>query len=715
LASPVSRHSITGSQIQELWKRHARRYEGSLGRIQDSRELLIGEKKAPLPHQIATLPDGEAFRVDTPEKYTSVLQMRNKMSDPAPKVKRTKTATSDRAEGMASRIERFVNPALEDHLSAQDLADLLVCEAEAAAIVVPNPAAWKKVPSAYYEADGKTIQRAYRRNSKGQDEDEHTEEQEQAPERERKRFRPAERASRAVYDAHERHQRACNPPWEVRLLSRLQCVPINPRIVGKRVLVDGLLVRTRFERSELIREEYIWEGMEDHLEPKDETEGIDGELWLYEAWLVDKVKDAQTGEVVEHPYVAYSVAGKPTQSTKDGVGADAVIDLYEQCGLRSLPVVYGYGWRWASSDPDKRSIPYPFPFGRSWLAKDALLTGKIYAAWSEGMLAWFLQMPPEFAKDPALAQAWTEFVKTNPLTIKPFTILPVMGLPIPAIHPGTGKDVNETLAALSGEVRQDLVNPLARGGGDSASAIERSVVAADTLAGVSDIRRSMLWFFQRVGELILEISCGVARETKKPVLLIGNPQTPNQRGPDQSATRAVIELKPDWLGPEGQESFDLEAYWPRSLEQNLAQNQQFFGFWKDGGITFEMWCELIGVEDPERFRAQLIFDRWIMSEDGMKLAMKDAAEYLGDQEAASLFEMQEQQAAGPGGEPVGMLAGLMQPGAPPPPGGVMPGGPAPVGTQMGSPAVSQLAAISAAGRNTDPAQVTAQPMPPMGM
>jgi hypothetical protein len=160
-----------------------------------------------------------------------------------------------------------------------------------------------------------------------------------------------------------------------------------------------------------------------------------------------------------------------------------------------------------------------------------------------------------------MQQAWMEFVQTNPLVIEPFKVLPVWGTMMPAQHPGTGRDPNEMIAALQGSNSQEVVSPLARGGGDATSAIERSVVSADTVAGISDIPRSVLSVHRRVGEIILETCTGISRKTGRNVMVIGNPETPSDDG---STTRAIIELKPSWLGPEGEESFDLEAILPKS-------------------------------------------------------------------------------------------------------------------------------------------------------
>lgn len=702
MAEYVTRHSITGEKIAEMFTSHNPRYSGSLGRISDARELLIGNMKAPLPDALLKRDDGEAFRVDTAQKYTSVMQLLNKLAGMSekdePELKRPKLGTSDLHERNSSRVERFVNPAVSRALSHRDCTELALVESEGVALVVPEVARFAKVPGAYYQDDSATIKRQFRRNEKGDSyddvrsdaEDEHGDDFDE--EKFDAEFGTDEKQSRRAYDRHVKMQRARNFPCDVELLSRLQYIPLNPRIKGPDVVCDGIIARTRMSPIEALQGRYIIPGLTEAMVPKDDIEGDQEtkDLWLYQAWLADRDADGNL-----FPYVAYSLAGKHTRVERPGYKEDAVIDLYETCGLRTLPVVPFYGWRWFTVDPDKRGMPYTFPFGRSWLAADAYLTGKAYAGWSEGMLAWFMQMP-DSVKDPAMQQAWMEFIKQNPLVIEPFKITPVWGSMLPAQHPGTGRDVNEMIGALQSSNTSEAVNPLARGGGEAGSAIERTVVSSDTLAGVSDIRRSVLNVRRRVGELILEVSCGISRKTGKNVLVVGNPETPSDGG---SITRAVIELDPRWLGPEGEESFDLEAFYPKSLGDNLAEKQQVFGFWKEDAITWEQWCSEIGVQDPERYRAQIMFDKWLMkTPQGLQVAMKDAATYLGDKELIAMFEAQQSGAAGDQGQPMGMLAGLNPP-----------GGGAPVGTQATNPAQNQLAAVAAAGRQASVGGV--QPMP----
>jgi hypothetical protein len=705
MADYVARFSITGEDIKDIWKKHSERYTGSLGRIDDARALLIGEKRAPLPDVIAKRPDGEAFRVDTAQKYTATMQLVNMLADPIPRLKRPKLATSDLGETVASRVEKFINPSVDRVMSHRDVIELLTVEAEMAALVVPDVARWRKVAGDYYEKDGATIKAAFQRDSAGKTLDDAVDFFDGDEEKAKGSFTSDEGMSRKAYEKHVRNLRARNFPCDVELLSRQQMVPLNPRIKGDDVMVDGIITKTRMNASTAMKNWYQIDGLNDHLEPTDEDEGDQdsGDLWLY--MYVGSDQDQWTGEL--YPYFAYSLAGKATSNQRAGFEDHAVIDLRKTCGMSSLPVVYGYGLRWFTVNPDKRAMPYTFPFGRSWLATDAFLTGKAYAGWSEGMLAWFMRMP-DTVTNPAMQQAWMEFVKDNPLVIEPFKILPVWGEMIPAQHPGTGRDVGEMVQALQGSNSSELVNPLARGGGDAASAIERSVVTADTVAGVSDIRNTARNVRRRVGEKILEVCAGISRIYGRDVLIYGNPETPTD---ENSATRAIIELKARWLGPEDEESFDLEAYYPKSLGDNLAEKAQVFGFYQNNAITFEQWCDEIGVADPERYRAQLLFDQWIKTPSGMQVAMKDAAEYLGDKELVALFGAQKSGAAGPQGQPMGMLAGLT-----PPTGGGQPGGSMDAGAQAAvgvqNPAQSQYAAIVGAGRQAD--ATTAQPGAPMG-
>jgi hypothetical protein len=86
--------------------------------------------------------------------------------------------------------------------------------------------------------------------------------------------------------------------------------------------------------------------------------------------------------------------------------------------------------------------------------------------------------------------------------------------------------------------------------------------------------------------------------------------------------------------------------------------------------------------------------------------MKDAALYLGDKELVALFEAQKSGAAGPQGEPMGMLAGMNPPGG----GSSDPGAQAATGMQ--NPGASQYAAVVGAARNASVGGM--QPMPQSG-
>lgn len=70
-----------------------------------------------------------------------------------------------------------------------------------------------------------------------------------------------------------------------------------------------------------------------------------------------------------------------------------------------------------------------------------------------------------------------------------------------------------------------------------------------------------------------------------------------------------------------------------------------------------------------------------------------------------MFTAQEQGAAGPNGEPLGMAAGVQPP-------AMAPGqGPMPVGVNVGNPAISQLAATVGAQIQNDGQGQLAQPVP----
>lgn len=692
---------VEGPDLKDLWNSQIKLFPNSLSRIEDSREVVEGRRKAPLPQAIAERPDAEAFRVSTPEKTTSVLKLRNKLALREHKLVRDPTGTSDASSRIASRVERFANPAVYDQLSIQDVYDLLLIEAEAATIVVPKPASWKGLPESMFESDRQTIKPSYQRDYRNRSLTEWKEDGKDGDDD--NVFLLNREKSRQAYRKASEQYRARNLPYEIQLVSRLDMVPMGPRIVGTSVQCDGLIRRTRMHKTELVRRKYRW-GEDAYLQPKDEGEGSGSDWWLYEGWLYDDD---------ELPYVVYSVGGRATENLRDGFDKGGVIDLYKTAGLTRLPIAYAYGWRWGVSDPDRRGIPYPWPFLRSWLAKDAFLTGKAFQGWSTGFPGWFNKIPANV--DEGVLRVWLEKTKNQPLVINPFEITEVLGDVAAAVHSGTGHDINEMIAALDGTTGQELVSPLATGGGNANSAIERSVVSADTVAALSDIERGALGLFRDTAENVLTVCTAVSRRTKQNVCIIGNAENPEPT--DQSSTKAIIELDPDWLGSEGEESYDLRCEVERGISDNLARTQQLFELLKNGGISWEMWCREIGVDSPELLRAQVLYHQWLMNTpEGRAMAMKDAATYLGDQELADLFALQEQGQANEQGQLNGMTAGNTPASDP---NALLGGQPAATGVSMPDMAQAQLLGTVSAGINPGGAQTNisaaGQPPVPIGV
>ncbi len=78
-------------------------------------------------------------------------------------------------------------------LSNRDLTELLLIEAEGAALIVPEAARWAKVAGSYYESDGATIERAFRYDKDGKSYDDAVDEREGDEERATAEFEPDEK------------------------------------------------------------------------------------------------------------------------------------------------------------------------------------------------------------------------------------------------------------------------------------------------------------------------------------------------------------------------------------------------------------------------------------------------------------------------------------------------------------------------------------------
>lgn len=667
---------LTGKTIASFWTEQEQLYRHSYEKIEAARSLLAGETKAPLPSEIHTS-NPEAFRVSLPQKYTTPIKLQNKLSEAIPEVKRSPVSPGPRALDVATKIEQNANAYMTRLYPYAATIDLLLNEGECAVICAPTMAAWQKTPQ-LYEDGTRRVKKRYRRDAEGR-----------APDDERyvngaEKFRPNLRESTKAFASEEMHYLAQHPPFEFRVLSRLNMMPVNPRFVGNRVQVDGLVIKTNYTVSELIKRRYRW-GASGMLQAGERNAGrLTDELSLYEYWgtYYDESDDS------DHVYVSYCVDGHDTwRLSKDGEQEPAVLDLTELYGLTTLPIAYSYGWHFPGVvDPDKRGIPFVDPFARTWLNMETIGTAESYRYWSTAFLTMVYKPDPQL-----IEWAQVEFGELPTLDMHPLKIPPILGDLVPVRPASGGSDATQLMALLAQSIRDEAPPPGAFGGGAvSAPGYARNVLEKDVLGTVAQITRGALNLFQESASNALEIATLIGRKYRPVVIEHEGGTIVTQTG-TQSAMRATLELDPDLCG----DDYTLKAIIAPNFGENLAVNQ-LAAEWRDRGILpTRKVLEMVGDPAPEQTLAEVDAEAIGKLPQFQMRAIARALKLVGDEELAD--EIMAELEPGPDGKPVpaGFDAGVTVPGMEMPPGQPPM---APQGGNMTGMAMPNIAASSLGGR-----------------
>jgi hypothetical protein len=410
-AEYVNRHNIVGEAIADMYTSHAKRYTGSLGRISDARELLIGEMKRAAPGRCAEA----RRRRSVPRRHGPEVHERDATGEHAggsgpsrAGLKRPKLATSDLGERNSSRIERFINPAVKrglsqprsDRTGARRGRRVRACcprggpVAEGAGRLLRARTARRSArSSSARKGDGKALRRPDRRARRLRRREVQGRVQAR---REAVTLRPMTATSRTCAPATSRATSSCSAGSSTSRSTRgsralmLRSTASSSRPGWRHRMRCGgttssLACTSTWSRPTRLKA--TWTRVS---------------CGTSRPWLTDQDADGNL-----YPYVAHSLAGKATENDRVGFEDKAVIDLRKQCGLtrcRSCRSTAGAGSR-----STRTSAPCPTRSrsgARGWRA-DAFLTGKAYAGWSEGMLAWFMQMPDTCATRPCSKPGWS--------------------------------------------------------------------------------------------------------------------------------------------------------------------------------------------------------------------------------------------------------------------------------------------------------------------
>lgn len=642
--------------------------EGSRKRIKDAIALTHGEVRAPLPAKVQAQ-GFQDHRFDGPEAQTLALHMANKIASRAIEVKRHPIGQGQGAQTTATRLAQWGQAGMDRLWPHDDAADMVLNQAEAATIVQLENSQFGrgfpeiKTAAGLYDPrwrrDG--AGRGPKDDGYGDDDDGET----------------ATAYSAAKLDWMARHF-----PLEIRLLGRLQQTPIHPRIVGRRVLVDGLLVRSRYTRQRLIRKGWRWEGM-DSMQTASTGWGGD-ELTLYEAWLEDE----------DGPFAAFSVDGRTTVkvSADSEPLVDGIIDLRKAWGLDRLPISYAYGLRWSHPNPDLRSIPFTHPLRGGIMAKDVIRAAATYHMWATAFMGWAYQ------PDPVAAAAMADAGLPLTVEVEPMKVVPIAGRLQSLVHEGSGREALLLMQSYDQDVTQEGNTQAVSGGGTSDSAIGQTVQARDAMVAVYHASEGVRRLYEDTASTLLAVGCAISKRYTTELPIARNLETPvAQTGSRSSSSRAPIVLDHDDAGG----VYEYEAVYTKRRGEDLATRQQNLGLVKEGVMTVRTFLEEDGDPAPEQTIAELEAEKLAQLPVVQARRLRLAAQYAGDQEQADHLKAMADQMVAPNSTPqqpvpTGLFLGVPQPGG-------QPGGGVP-GLSTPDPGASQLGGIVGAGLQTGPLQ-----------
>lgn len=646
----VSRRHITPGQMGELWNHEDSRWPVSKERIAYARKVLDGEIKAPVPAEIRQGRD--VFEQRLPHATTVPMHTHNLITSKQPRLK-VHAGAGIEAEKSATKREAVGNALVDTTFAWRDASELLQNESMCAVVVRPTGADWAQGPEMYDDPKKGTINRKYRRDISGRSpsDDDYDD-----------RYQDLDSSTRAYKTDLENYQ-ATHIPVKCDVYSRSEALPINLRVEGTKLVMDGLITRRTFSALQLMKRKYIWDGMPTLLEAS--QGGAAADHTMFELFYCDD----------DGPFIAYSIDGQKTQRiSRDGEQiVDTVVDL-TQYGLSEIPCMWGYGWHWGVRDMDRRGVPFPWVFGPSWAGANAILSAVTYRHWATGYLGPLIKMDTQIAqalKDAGIGHLETEL--NRELTLKPMTTQTVSGDIQWPIAPEASNDAWKLIQALMGANAEEATPSGALGGEGPESGFDRALTLRDALNAVAQIQDTLLELTKFVGETEARIVCHMAREAKRPVVIDYNSPVPQGQGKQINR----IKVSPDVFG----DSYQFHAEFPRKPGENLPQAQQWMEFWKNRGMDFIEFRELaFGDESPDVSWAKILTEDYLMSDEGKAELFLGVSEYAGDQRMRDILTLKARGLTNQGGVPTGFGQGVPDPMAL-------------TGVDMGSPATSALAGI----------------------
>jgi len=602
---------IRGKDIQALWDEHQPRYDNAMRQAQAARDLLAGRIRAPLDASI--LPgeaDREALRSSTPAKFWLPLRIVAKIREEKLQIDREPIGIGQRAQNVATKIKQIDNAAASELYPDGPVTDNLFNEGACFVITQPEMSHWAGTPDSMYDdPDSKTtIKKRYAVDSRGRGEDDDY--------YSGRKFKPNESKSAEYFTSVQKDYRARNIPIIMRAISTREAVPLNPRRVGEEMRVDGLIRKSEWSISSLLRAGYRW-GESEHMEPSSSTSGSTRNLTMYELWYCD---------ARGHCYTSYCIDGKQTWKN----GMDAVIDLTEEYRIESLPVAFDYGLNFEGEiNPQDRPVPFVNIFGRSWLNEDTAKTFMLVRGYKEANLFRVMKLDADLIKVLGVTDA------PPPVEMKPGHIVYTLG-DMQDAHSTAGlREMIDLIGLLRTNLDDDLPSVDALGGGSNVSAIGRNAAVRDVLEMFGQVMRGRRNLMAQSMAHFNEQAACIGRK-HQPICLFVNQEIPvEQRVSQQSSTRAVIEVDPEVFG----DVWNVSAVTPPDIRDNLALAQVLADQHTQGKIPHEWLLEKgYGDQAPDVTLAKIEAEKARQTPLGLARLNMMAATIAGDEELAAIME-----------------------------------------------------------------------------
>lgn len=663
----VTPDNITPQMIIDLWQRGANRLKPSRERIiecRDMRRNLIGIE---IPDAfLRDYPEAAAWAgIVLPERQMWDINLVNQLSESDPQITRTPLGQTDTASDDADKLEMWDNTAVGDTLFGEnglrEIRGRAVADGEFAMVISPNTRDLRKLEN--YEPGQESDN--YNRDANGRPQDHKSYSGKRHPKQ------SAKAAEEARVDWIAAHF-----PLEKRIVEACDCAPILVRGKAEAWEPRHLIVRTLYEREELLRSRR-WDGMmdqgtyvqraydADEGDYSPDTYGRGKMVYLYEAFLT--LEDDNGDDRI---VVARCVGGRSTWAanvdTPEQKQVD-VIDMTKEYGITERFWEYFWGLR-LSDEPAFAGIPVIYPLMGVLKALEALISAHNMHTWDNAFGGH--TMTPDNKLN---AAAYMDQDSQKLLAVKkpgPGEIVVTAGPVEPFNKSVASHDASYMEQFFSQKLEMHQPD---RGVGEqpkSASGHAQLVSQKLMEVGKSDIRRTVLHCTRFAGYQVNMWACALKKSCDISLAVYATEEVPGEGFNDATSVSRPIEINERWIG----KNYRVEAGYldvENLMEIDLKMSAAERGFGSDIDVYKAM-----GKTSIIQARLEAAAYTFWKSPEGQQRLQMVLARKRQDTDYVQLLELQQQGRVDANGVPMAAMAqeAQGQPGGPPPPQNNLPPG-----------------------------------------